>query len=73
MKPSNIPGRPNFRRDTRHRLGPGEGFVDIVCGSRLTRGSLTDVSLSGLAISFDADGTLWDVRKVYTERPRARR
>ena len=44
MKPGNIPKKPNFRREPRFQLGPNEGFVEIVHGSRSIRGSLIDIS-----------------------------
>ena len=55
MKPGNIPKKPNFRREPRFQLGPDEGFAEIVHGSRSMRGSLIDISLSGMGFSLDSD------------------
>ena len=55
MKPGNIPKKPNFRREPRFQLSPDEGFVEIVHGSRSMRGSLIDISLSGMGFSLDSD------------------
>ena len=58
MKPSDKPMKANFRRDPRLQLGPDEGLVEIVLGSRSARGKLTSASLAGLAVTFDSDTRL---------------
>ncbi len=58
MKPTDETKKPNIRRDPRLQLGPDEGHVEIVLGSRSARGNLTGVSLSGLAVTFGSDTRL---------------
>ena len=58
MKSTDKTKKPKVRRDPRLPLGPGEGLVETVLGSRSARGNLTAVSLSGLAVTFDSDTRL---------------